>query len=222
MKGLLAVITIPLLTGCAYQSTGVYERADGKAFNIPSQFRIASAAHWKLLAKNEAKILKQKVGGQSLIVERNRSSSFSDTYHNLLTSSLVQNGANVFIENRPDNVKVSYDVHVVNHIAGKMTPGLADRDHGLILSAAAYYVFSDVVGIAKVAPAVFAEQMTKNLSSATEVVITTRAVHNARLLYSASNVYYIDGINQGEYLQAPPPAPPVNPAEWIWNYHPKK
>ncbi len=222
MKGLLAAITIPLLTGCAYQSTGVYERADGKAFNISSQFRIASAAHWKLLAENEAKILKPRIAGKPLIVERNRSSSFSDTYYNLLTSSLVQNGANVFTENRPDNVKVSYEVHIVNHTGGKMTPGLADRDHWPVLSAAAYYVFSDVAAIAKVAPAVFAEQMTKNLSSATEVVITTRAIHNARLLYSAANVYYIDGINQGEYLQAPPPAPPVNPAEWMWNYHPQK
>lgn len=222
MKGLLAAMTIPLLTGCAYQSTGVYERPEGKAFNIPSQFRIASATHWKLLAENEAKILKPRIAGKPIIVERNRTSRFSDTYHNLLTSSLVQSGANVFTEYRPDNVKVSYDVHIVNHAGGKMTPGLADRDHWPALSAAAYYVFSEVVGIAKVAPAVFAEQMTKNLSSATEVVITTRAIHNARLLYSAANVYYIDGINQGEYLPALPPAPPVNPAEWVWNYRPKK
>ncbi|MFI3119842.1 MAG: hypothetical protein QX203_07675 [Methylococcaceae bacterium] len=225
MKGfLLIAMTIPLLSGCAYQSTGVYERPDGKAFNLPNQFRIASASHWQRVAENEAKLLKQRVAGKALIVERNHSSNFSAIYYNLLTGGLVKNGATVFTEDRPGTVKITYDVYIVNHSGGKMTPGLADRDHWPVLSAAAYYILSEAVSIAKVPPAVFAEQTVKNLSSATEIIITTRAIHQARLLYSNSNVYYIDGINQGEYRQTPPAPPPpqINPSEWMWSYRPTK
>jgi hypothetical protein len=81
-----------------------------------------------------------------------------------------------------------------------------------------------VAGMIKVPYAVLGEQMIKNLSSATEVVITTKAVQNTKILYSSSNVYYIDGINQTEYLktaqipkiiQVPKHTPP---AEDMWNY----
>jgi hypothetical protein len=197
---LLLALTV---ASCAYQSAGVYERPDGSAFKTPNQPRIASASHWRLVADNEAKLLKQRIADKPIIVEQNHASNFSDTYHNLLTSSLVSKGALVLTADKYDSVKVSYNVNIINHDWGKQAPDLADQNPGLGLTAFAYYVFSEAVGLTKVPPAVFAEQMVKNLSSATEVVITTRAIYNDELLYSSSNVYYIDGINQMEYVETP-------------------
>ncbi|MEI6333476.1 MAG: hypothetical protein WCS87_02855 [Methylococcaceae bacterium] len=233
-------VAATLLSGCAYQSTGAYERLDGKVFqdaktfNDGNQHRIASASHWKLVAENEAKLLHQKVKNEPKItrnsdiayyIEKNNNSSFSNTYYNLLTSSLVSNGKTVETENKNNNIKITYDVNIVKHIGGKMTPGLEDRDHWppLYLTAATYYIFSEVAGIIKVPPAVFGEQMIKNLSSAAELVITTKAIQNTQILYSASSVYYIDGINQAEYLktvQIPPTQqiPQTSSAEKLWNY----
>lgn len=228
-------IAATLLSGCAYQLTGAYERPDGKvfqnarAFNDGNQHRIASASHWKLVAENEAKLLHQKVKNEPKIIlnsdityhiEKNNNSSFSNTYYNLLTSSLVSNGNKVDTENKYNHINITYEVNVVKHIGGKMTPGLEDRDHWppLFLTALKYYIFSEVAGMIKVPPAVFGEQIIKNLSSATEVVITTKAVQNTQILYSASNVYYIDGINQAEYS----PIPQTSSAEELWNYQFKK
>lgn len=235
-------IAATLLSGCAYQLTGAYERPDGKvfqnarAFNDGNQHRIASASHWKLVAENEAKLLHQKVKNEPKItlnsdityhIEKNNNSSFSNTYYNLLTSSLVSNGKQVDTENKNNHVNITYDVNIVKHIGGKATPGLEDRDHlpdPFSLTAATYYIFSEIAGIIKVPPAVFGEQLIKNLSSATEVVITTKAVQNTKILYSASSVYYIDGINQAEYLKTIQisPIPQTSSAEELWNYQFKK
>ena len=46
------------------------------------------------------------------------------------------------------------------------------------------------------------DKFIKNLSTTTEVIITTQATRNNQLLYSASNVYFIEGINQDEYRGA--------------------
>lgn len=226
MKGLLlAAITIYLLTGCAYQSTGAYEKPHGQAFDTPDQRRIASASHWKLVAENEAQLLKKRFAyaHKLFFVKKNPASSFSVAYHNFLTSSLVQAGAVVLTEDRPDTIKIAYDVQIVKHEGGKQASDLAGRNR-LPVSEAAYYILSDIAGLTKVLPAVFGEQMVKNLSSTTEVVITTQATNETRLLHSTSNVYYIDGINQGEYRKPPPAAriPQASPAEWMWNYRPTK
>lgn len=190
------------VAGCAYQSTGVYERPDGTAFNTPHQMRIASASHWKTIANNEAQLLGQRLTGMPILVEKNNISNFSETYHNLLTSSLVSNGSFVLTENRYDNVKVSYNVNVVTNHAGHQTADLASHKKGGIgLAIFAYYILNEAIGLAKLPPLLASEQMIKNLSSATEVVITTRATQDSQVLYSASNVYYIEGLNKEQYIE---------------------
>ena len=201
-KSILTLLVISL-AGCAYQSAGVYERPDGKAFRTPRQPRMASASHWKYVADNEAKQLVQRLNGKPVLVEKSNVSNFSDTYHNLLTSSLVSNGAAVVTADKYDNVKVTYNVNVVNHERGGQAPDLANHGKGLGLPVLTYYLLSEVVGLVKIPPAVFAEQLAKNLSTTTEVVITTQASLNDELLYSASNVYYVDGRNQWEYVETP-------------------
>jgi hypothetical protein len=219
--GIIAALIISLVTGCAYNMTGAFERPDGTAFNTAEQPRMASASHWQLVSENEAKLLKQKIVGKPIFVEKNPSSNFTRTYHNLLTSSLVQQGANIVTENRPDNTKITYEVQVVHHEGGKQISRLyGDFPH--FLAGAVYYVFSEAVRIVEVPPAVFADQMVKNLSSTTEVVLTTRAIQDARLLYSASSVYYIENANQWDYQTPLPPAPQISPADGMWNYQFKK
>ncbi len=100
-----------LLTGCAYQPTGVYERPDGAAFDKSDQRRIASVAHWKLIAENEGALLRQRIDSRPVFVEKNPSSVFSRTYHNLLNSSLVRNGASVFTEKREGSIKAVLRSH---------------------------------------------------------------------------------------------------------------
>lgn len=203
MNKFITVLLVLSLAGCAYQSAGVYERPDGKAFRTPRQPRMASASHWKAVADNEATQLVQRLAGKPVLVEKSNSSNFSDTYHNLLTSGLVANGAAVVTAERPGSVKVTYNVNIVTHDWGKQAPDLAEHREGTGLPVLAYYLIKDAVGLFKVPHAVFAEQLVKNLSSATELVVTTRAIDGDELLYSVSNVYYVDGRNQWEYVEIP-------------------
>lgn len=200
MNKFIMALLVLSMTSCAYQSAGDYERPDGRVFRTARQPRMASASHWQKVADNEAKQLLQTLAGQSVLIEQSANSNFADTYRKFLTSSLVSGGAAVVTAAKPDSVKVTYDVNIVNHERGDKSSYLADQNKGLGLHKVVYYVLSEVVGVVKAPPAVFAEQLGKNLSTVTEVVVTTQASFHDELLYSGSNVYYIDGANQSEYV----------------------
>jgi hypothetical protein len=211
------IFFIFLFTGCAYQSTGIYEKSNGIVFNTPNQLRIASASHWKVIAENEAKALKETIHSKPLFVTENDTSNFAKTYYNFLTESLLKNGAFVFVEKK-DNITITYDVRVSTNNRGKQTSELDDKSSFLIFPAAVQYILSEAIGLIKIPFTVLGEQMVKNLSSATEVIITTRAIDKNRLLYSSSNVYYIEGINQKEYQTLPNTSNKVSSSDWFWNY----
>jgi hypothetical protein len=200
----LAVIMPLIMSGCAYQSTETYERPDGKASseypNKANQTKISSASHWQLLAENEAKLLKQRFTNNPIYIEQHNSSNFSDTYFNLLSSSLVSNGAQVLLTNdNSKNINVSYKVNVVNNNWGKQPPEFHVRTvHGIVVN----YILAGVPEILQAPIQLVKDKFIKNLSTTTEVIITTQATRNNQLLYSASNVYFIEGINQDEYRGA--------------------
>ena len=220
MKYSTPVLLTLLLSGCAYQPTGVNEKPDGIAVNSPQQRRVASTLHWQLMAENEVKLLGQRVTGKPFFVAKNPTSIFSRTFQNLLTSGLVKNGGDVYLADAPGNVKITYEVQVVHQYGGKQTSGL-HGDFPLPITGIAYYFLSEAAGLVKVTPAVLSGEMFKNLSSTTEIVLTTQATQNAKLLYSASNVYYIEDINQWDYLAPMPqplPPPELSPADQMWNF----
>jgi len=193
---LLIVVTI---SGCAYQSVGKNERPEGVALSKTAQGKYASASHWQLLANNEAKLIRSRLDRALYIEKPSASSIFFDTYHNLLTSSLVQNNSIVLKDKLPSAITVTYDVNVVTHEYGKKESELTTPHSKLI-----YYITTDAAEIIKAPFYAIKDQMLKNLSTITEVVITTQAHQNSLILFSNSNVYFIEPNNDMNYIGIPP------------------
>jgi hypothetical protein len=194
---ILCISIAAISTGCAYQSIESYERPNGMSISPPRyQSKITSASHWKLLAKNEVKQLKQRIANKPVIVQQDNSSVFSETYFNLLTSSLVSSGTPVLTYQNEESVNVSYKVNVVTTDWGKPPPEV-NTASGILVN----YLLASSSEILKAPIFIVKDQFVKNLSTPTEVVITTQATsREGQLLYSASNIYYIESSNQGEYI----------------------
>ena len=194
-------MTVSLITGCAYQSNETYERPDGKASstypNKSSQTKLSSASHWQLLAEHEAKLLKQRFTNNPFYIEQSNSSNFSDTFCNLLSSSLVSNGSQVLLNSDSNKgINVSYKVNVVANNWGKEHDEIHSRTiHGFVVN----YILAGIPEIIQGPLYMVKNKIIKNLSTTTEVIITTQATKNNLLLYSASNIYFIEGDNQNEY-----------------------
>lgn len=199
MKKIMLYLIAATTAGCAYQSIEAYERPDGKSMaNGQTQPKVTSASQWKMLAENEAKLLKQRAGDNAIFVQQDNSSNFSSTYSSLLTSSLVSNGALVLTEGRNNSFNVSYKVNIVNNNWGKQPPEV-DTIPGMV----AHYILAGSAEIIKAPLYIGKDQFVKNLSTTTEIVITTQATRQGALLYSASNVYYIEGSNGSQYSSYP-------------------
>ena len=203
---LLCIIFFTAVSGCAYQALATYEKPDGRSMvtaGQETQPKIASVAHWKMIAENEAKLLKQRFDHKPINIQQDNSSNFSTAFFNLLTSSLVSNQAVVIINNNsPSAVNVSYKLNIATNAPG-------NRPHDTEISTwegeVAYYYSEAAAEVIKAPIQIIKDQFVKNLSTATELIVTTQAIQGSQLLYSASNVYYIETNNIGNYQSYLPP-----------------
>nr|WP_305907191.1 hypothetical protein [Methylomarinum sp. Ch1-1]MDP4519921.1 hypothetical protein [Methylomarinum sp. Ch1-1] len=134
-----------------------------------------------------------------MIKKPNFATVFSETYYDLLTSNLVKNNAAVIKDPIPSATTISYKINVVTHNKSSSRP-----DTFLPLSTFVYYVTAEATEVVKAPFYAIKDQLLKNLSSITEVVVTTQAHKDNLVVSSNSNIYYIETKNSMNYLGTSP------------------
>ncbi|MBK5930981.1 hypothetical protein CCR82_10710 [Halochromatium salexigens] len=214
------IIAISLaLSGCFYTNAAQVPMA--KTYPYSEQQRMQAAHHWQVLAEYEAKgiLQQQHLRATPLYLPERHdhtSGEFARGYHALLTSELVSGGA--IVKKRPRGaVTVDFDVEVIHHsdrgfirpYPGMMT--LAAFASGVSVLVAP----SSNAGLALIPPVVASDVTSGSWASVgdEEVIITTEITDNERVLYSSSNIYYINQGDRRHYaphrVPKPPPVPRV-------------
>ncbi len=199
---LLSLVTL-LLPGCFYAHTS--QAPIAKTYPLTEQHKMQAIQHWQVLADHEAQGILQQLKGQSLYVAKGESSSpFNDTFHELLTSSLVSGGG-VVMTSPSMAAEVSYDVNLVEH---KDRDAVRPPEGALSVLAAGIAVATfpfnhwNEPSLALIPAAVVADIFAGNVvsESSHEIAITTRVSSQGRLLHSTTNIYYINAGDKSHYV----------------------
>ncbi|WP_409523412.1 hypothetical protein [Nitrincola sp. MINF-07-Sa-05] len=197
-------VSAAFLSGCfnLHQS----QAPIAKTYPISHQQKMQAAHHWDVLAEHQAQLLMESdfLSGKAFYIHHESNASpFSQGFDSLLTSQLVNSGAHVRTE--PMNTAlINYKVQVVRH-----------KDRGYIrapegawtaltasvgFAAMAYNTWSEPA-LALIPFAAAADLWSGDWTSETssEVIITTQVTEHGRVLYSASNIYYINPGDSDHY-----------------------
>lgn len=198
-----------LLSGCFAVDTTQVPMAD--TYPYSTQRKMQAAHHWDVLAANEAQgmLRSRALRGKALYIDPNgENSTFAQSYQELLTSRLVSQGA--LVRTAPGNTaRVTYDVQTVDHRARR--DARAPRGTWTALSAGIAVATLPInhweePALALIPVAGLADLFSGSWESVSshEVVITTKVTEDDRVLYSSSNLYYINGDDAGQYASSRP------------------
>lgn len=198
-----------LLSGCFTVNTTQAPMAT--TYPYSEQQTMQAAHHWDVLAEYEAAGMLRSAAlrGKSLFINGNdENSTFARSFQDLLTSQLVSNGA--LVRTDPVNAaRVDYRVQLVKH---------TDRDYirapqgtwtalasGIAVATIPVNHWSEPA-LALIPGAALVDLFSGSWESISdhEVVITTQVTDNGRILYSSSNIYYINGGDAGQYASSKP------------------
>jgi len=175
-----------------------------------------AAAHWNILAANEAKLISSKLAGSPVIHISCKSSGcsdkgvnnspFAEAYREFLTSHLVNNGASVAIQRESGAYNLEYHVQVVTH---NDRDGLPAKPGTLSATAAAAFgIYKAANDFSNPAQAVIPLAILGDLAlynavetstSNTEVLVTTKITQGNRVITSNSSVYYFNAGDANHY-----------------------
>ncbi|MFG6668604.1 hypothetical protein ACGK9R_16055 [Halomonas sp. HNIBRBA4712] len=203
------------LSGCFYANTS--QAPIATTYPYSEQQRMQAAHHWEILARHEAgQILqRERVRFRDLHIRASQADGyvpysggeFDRGFRTLLTSELVTRGANVTTAAGDNSVDVVVGVEIVEH-----------RGRGFVRPpVGAFTALTAGVAVATIPinhwaepalgliPAGIAADVVSGSWTYTgneEVIITTQVIDQDRILYSSSNIYYINKDDRRQY--APP------------------
>lgn len=200
------------LTGCFNVNTS--QAPIATTYDYSEQQKMQAAHHWNVLAAHQAEqiLASERLNSRSLyITESDASSPFNEAFNSLLTSQLVSRDANVSLTSS-NSLQVGYKVQVVEHTDRGMIRApqgsLTALAAGIAVATIPYNNWSEP-SLALIPAAGLADLFSGSWTSESnqEVVITTQVTDNQRVLYSTSNIYYINGGDSDHYKTITPPAP---------------
>ena len=220
MKFTLPVVLVScMLIGCSFDHANNAYLPYPVAQNRPLEYqdKLQAAAHWDVLAANEAEEI-------SVVVGTNASISFEDglaetdfnlAYKKMLTGHLLNQGVRVL--DSAGEYLLKFQAQIVNHSnrdalslpAGIVTSGTVG---GLLaLNAASNMTHSLIMAI----PFAYAEDWflansKEGRTPDTEVLITTELHQSNEVVESSTRIYYFNQGNESMY-ETPPPVPDPNP-----------
>lgn len=201
-----------VLTGCFNVNTS--QAPIAKTYAYSEQLKMQAAHHWNVLAAHQAEqiLASERLKGQTLyIADADGHSAFNEAFSALLTSQLVSRHGSVSL-NSGNSLQVSYQVQVVEH----QDRGAIRAPHGAWTALAAGIAVATIpynnwsepsLALIPVAALVDVFSGSWVSESNQEVVITTQVSDNQRILYSTSNIYYINGGDSDHYKAIRSPAP---------------
>ncbi|MBA4503524.1 hypothetical protein [Marinobacterium marinum] len=196
-----------LLAGCFGTHTSQAPLAT--TYPVTAQQKMQAAHHWDVMAQHQAELLTQHelLKSQPLYIKSaDEATPFSTAFDTLLTSQLVEKGAYVKTSSE-QAAQVSYKVQVVEH---------KDRGHirapegawtalaaGIAVATVPYNQWAEPA-LALIPAAAAVDIFSGSWASETdqEVVITTQVVMADQVVYSNSNIYYINPGDNDHYTPA--------------------
>lgn len=205
-----------LLAGCF--AVGTSQAPIATTYRISDQQRMQAAHHWEILARHEAE--------RMLEIERLRvlplhimappysagPGEFYRGYRDLLTSELVSRGARVSTV-PAQAAEVRFTVETVKHrdrsFIRPPEGAFTTLAVGVAVASLAYNHWAEPA-LALIPGAMLADAFSGSwtYTGDDEVIITTQVIENQRIIYSSSNLYYI---NAGDRRQYAPPSGPAKP-----------
>lgn len=200
----LVILGTALLGGCFNVNTSQVPQPI--TYPYTEQQKMQAAYHWQVLAEHEAQQIldNARLDGRALFIAGGmQHTPFAQGFDALLTSQLVSQGA--IVRTDPINTaQVDTRVQVVTH-----------KDRGYIRAPrGAWTTLAGGVAVATLPlnnwsepalaliPAAAAVDLFSgswtSLSN-TEIVVTTQVTDNNRILYSSSNIYYINAGDEDHY-----------------------
>ncbi|MCV6613308.1 MAG: hypothetical protein OIF55_21365 [Amphritea sp.] len=208
-KLLVCGVCAGLLSGCFQTNTSQAPLAS--TYPISEQQKMQAAHHWNVLAEHEAELITQSLPAITkplYITESAQETPFGRGFSALLTSKLVQQGAD--IRTRADGAAtIRYQVEVLEHTdrdSVRQAPGTWTALAAGVAVAALSVEKWNAPEILLAPAAIGADLYSGNrvAQSNHEVIITTQIVQGNRVLHSSSNIYYINGGDKNHYN---PPEP---------------
>lgn len=205
-KAICVLLGAAWLSGCFSISTSQVPLAT--TYPLSNQQKMQAAHHWDVLAAHEARqvLANPRVVGRALTVgsETDSPTAFAEVFGSLLTSQLVSKGAYVRTT-RENAMSLTWEVQVVEHKA----PRTHRAHEGLWTALAAGVAVATVPAsnwsepaLALIPGAALVDLYSGNWWTSperNEVVITTRIEDRGQVVYSSSNIYYINNLDQDHY-----------------------
>ncbi|WP_106419931.1 hypothetical protein [Salinicola tamaricis] len=208
LKPWVLLCGLPLLSGCFGVNTSQAPLAT--TYPATTQQRMQAAYHWEVLARHEAKAIMadRRLDRRALYLKPPETeTAFSRGFRSLLTSELVRQGATVRTSDL-GAATVTFDVQVVAHRdrqpirppQGALTALAA----GIAVATIPFNHWSEP-SLALIPAAGLVDLFSGSWTSESdeEVIITVQADEYQTLLYSSSNLYYINPGDSGQYGRAP-------------------
>tara|TARA_R110000796_G_scaffold36332_1_gene92634 strand:- start:1709 stop:2374 length:666 start_codon:yes stop_codon:yes gene_type:complete len=213
-----------MLSGCFYANTS--QAPVATTYPYTEQQRMQAAHHWNVLARHEATSIlqRERVRNRDLYISEAdhgelraySGGEFERGFRTLLTSELVSRGANLTTVPTTNSANVTIDVEVVEH---------RDRDFvrppvgaftaltaGIAVATIPFNNWSEpALGLI---PAGMVADTTSGSWTHTgneEIIVTTQIIDGERILYSSSNIYYINAGDRRQYAPHRVPQAPTTP-----------
>ncbi|MEA5097812.1 MAG: hypothetical protein VB032_04675 [Burkholderiaceae bacterium] len=200
MKKILAVGIALLLGGCAATSDAP------QAINFPPamQHKALAAAHWSLIANDVAEHLKNSIGRDNpvLYVTEPQPTDFSQAFHNLLISALVNKGFNVAKTRDGSTLSIEVNVQLVRFSAQRFQNSGFDSAKplsGSLLAVNGVVPRTDAEGVDSLAKSALVDwndgrylsRLAGGITPSHELIVTISATNSTQYLSRRTNVYYI-------------------------------
>lgn len=213
-----------LLSGCFYANTS--QAPIATTYPYTEQQRMQAAHHWEVLARHEANSILQRERVRFRDLHINDSDNkdlqfysggeFERGFRTLLTSELVSRGANLTTVPTPNAANIHIGVEVVEHrdrsFIRPPTGAFTALTAGIAVATIPINHWAEpALGLIPTAIAADAVSGSWTYTGNEEVIITTQIIDGERILYSSSNIYYINAGDRRQYAPHRVPRAPVTP-----------
>ncbi|MBR2513164.1 MAG: hypothetical protein IKE45_03910 [Halomonas sp.] len=213
-----------MLSGCFYANTS--QAPVATTYPYTEQQRMQAAQHWGVLAQHEAAgiLRSERVRFRDLHIPAEEHAylsaysggEFERGFRTLLTSELVSRGGSVTTQPRSGGATVQIDVEVVEHRdRGYIRPPFGTYTalaSGIAVATMPLRNWSEPA-LALIPAAMLADTTTGSWTHTgnEEIIVTTQIIEEDRILYSSSNIYYINGGDRRHYAPHRVPQAPTTP-----------
>ncbi|ALO45569.1 hypothetical protein [Pseudohongiella spirulinae] len=204
-KRLIAGMALLSLAAC---QSGYTPQPRATLFPASEQSYMRSAAHWDILAANEASAISQAVDDSNLLSIRSADvgdSPFEQAYRNMLLAHLVGNNVQVALDPASASHHIDYDIQVVRHENRRSLrprPGTASAAFAIGVFGANVRNWTDQE-LALIPVGLGLDLLNvvwrDTEESVTEVVVNSRLHDGNRIIAADSRVYYFNAQDEHNY-----------------------